>query len=206
MARCGRRRWCCDAGPCTRPEHTSNHLLVFSLDADRALVTGDHVMGWSTTVVSPPDGDMRAYMDSLAQGQRTPRRDPVADARQPGDRCGPVLDAYLAHRIEREQQVLAQVRDGLTTIEAMVAVLYADVREDLHKAAAAACSHICSSSSTTAWWPSTAPRPSSQRSRLFEAHQVGRRRLAISSDPAPSSSARPANTEVEPTSLRSWAG
>ena len=46
------------------PGHTSNHMC-FALDEEQALFTGDHVMGWSTTVVSPPDGDMRAYIDSL---------------------------------------------------------------------------------------------------------------------------------------------
>ena len=46
------------------PGHTSNHMC-YALDEERALFTGDHVMGWSTTVVSPPDGDMRAYIDSL---------------------------------------------------------------------------------------------------------------------------------------------
>ncbi len=116
------------------PGHTSNHLC-FAFDAERALFTGDHVMGWSTTVVSPPDGDMRAYIDSL---RKVAGRDdailwpthgnPVTDPQ-------PFLAAYLEHRLDREAQVLAQVRGGLTTIEAIVLVLYADVREELHKAA-----------------------------------------------------------------------
>ncbi len=46
------------------PGHTSNHMC-FALKEEKALFTGDHVMGWSTTVVTPPDGDMRAYMASL---------------------------------------------------------------------------------------------------------------------------------------------
>lgn len=116
------------------PGHTSNHLC-FSLDAEQALFTGDHVMGWSTTVVSPPDGDMRAYMDSLAKVSG--RHDAILwpTHGNPVTDVAPFLDAYLAHRIERERQVLTQVLGGLTTIEAMVAVLYADVREELHKAA-----------------------------------------------------------------------
>ena len=48
------------------PGHASNHLC-FSLPEDGALFSGDHVMGWSTTVVAPPDGDMAAYMSSLAK-------------------------------------------------------------------------------------------------------------------------------------------
>ncbi len=116
------------------PGHTSNHLC-FALDEEQALFTGDHVMGWSTTVVSPPDGDMRAYMDSLrkviARGDRTlwpTHGNPVTDP-------APFLEAYLAHRVEREEQVLAQVRAGVGTIEAIVKVLYASVREELHKPA-----------------------------------------------------------------------
>ncbi len=116
------------------PGHTSNHLC-FVLDEEQALFTGDHVMGWSTTVVSPPDGDMRAYMDSLrkviARGDRTlwpTHGNPVTDP-------APFLAAYLAHRVDREEQVLAQVRAGVDTIDAIVKVLYANVREELHKPA-----------------------------------------------------------------------
>jgi glyoxylase-like metal-dependent hydrolase (beta-lactamase superfamily II) len=85
-------------------------------------------MGWSTTVISPPDGDMRAYMDSL--GKVTGRHDEMLwpTHGNPITETQPFLVAYLAHRVEREEQVLAQLRGGATTIEAMVAVLYADVR------------------------------------------------------------------------------
>ena len=116
------------------PGHTSNHLC-FALEEDDALFTGDHVMGWSTTVIAPPDGDMAAYFDSL---RRVMTRDdrvlwpthgaPVTDP-------GPYLEAFLAHRLEREAQVLAAVRSGRTEVAEMVKLLYADVREELHKAA-----------------------------------------------------------------------
>lgn len=116
------------------PGHTSNHLC-FALDQEQALFTGDHVMGWSTTVVSPPDGDMRAYMNSLrkviARGDRTlwpTHGNPVTDP-------APFLAAYLSHREEREEQVLAQVRAGVESIDAIVKVLYANVRKELHKPA-----------------------------------------------------------------------
>lgn len=119
------------------PGHTSNHLC-FDLDAPdaaRVLFTGDHVMGWSTTVVSPPDGDMRAYIDSLRKVAA--RHDAVLwpTHGNPITAPQPFLDAYLAHRLEREAQVLAQVRGGAESIEEMVKVLYAGVREELHKAA-----------------------------------------------------------------------
>ena len=117
------------------PGHTSNHTS-FALDEERALFTGDHVMGWSTTVVSPPDGDMRAYIDSLRKVMD--RHDatlwPTHGA--PVTSPGPYLEAFLRHRLERETQILAAVRSGQCDIEGMVKTMYADVREELHKAAA----------------------------------------------------------------------
>lgn len=116
------------------PGHTSNHLC-FALAEEQALFTGDHIMGWSTTVIGPPDGDMRAYFDSLQVVRRRDDRtfwpthgSPVTDTR-------PFLDAFIAHRLDREAQVLAAVRSGQTSIPEMVKVLYAGVREELHKPA-----------------------------------------------------------------------
>lgn len=116
------------------PGHTANHMC-FALAEERALFTGDHVMGWSTTVVSPPDGDMAAYIDSM---HKVAGRDdavlypthgnPVTDP-------APFLAAYLQHRLDREQEVLAQVRAGNRLVTDIVAVLYADVRPELHRAA-----------------------------------------------------------------------
>ncbi len=117
------------------PGHTSNHTS-YAFDEERSLFTGDHIMGWSTTIVSPPDGDMRAYIDSLRKVMD--RNDaslwpthgaPVTDPK-------PFLQAFLEHRVQREAQVLAAVRSGQSDIEGMVKSMYADVREELHKAAA----------------------------------------------------------------------
>jgi glyoxylase-like metal-dependent hydrolase (beta-lactamase superfamily II) len=116
------------------PGHTSNHMC-YALEEERALFTGDHVMGWSTTVVSPPDGDMRAYIDSL---RKVIARDDVTlwpTHGAPVTSPKPFLQAFLEHRLQREAQVLDAVRSGLSDIEAMVKVMYADVREELHKAA-----------------------------------------------------------------------
>jgi glyoxylase-like metal-dependent hydrolase (beta-lactamase superfamily II) len=113
------------------PGHTSNHLC-FAFEERSALFTGDHVMGWSTTVIGPPDGDMRAYLESLRRVRD--RRDgtlwpthgaPITDP-------GPFLDAFLAHRLDREAQVLDAVRRGETTVAEMVRSLYAGVRRGLH--------------------------------------------------------------------------
>ncbi len=117
------------------PGHTSNHMC-YALDEERALFTGDHVMGWSTTVVSPPDGDMRAYIDSLRKvmGRDDASLWPTHGA--PVMSPKPFLEAFLGHRLEREAQVLGAVRSGVSDIEAMVKMMYADVREELHKPAA----------------------------------------------------------------------
>ena len=117
------------------PGHTSNHMC-FALKEENALFTGDHVMGWSTTVVTPPDGDMAQYMASLrkliARNDATlypTHGAPVTDPK-------PFLKAYLDHRLEREAQILACLRDGVSTIPEMVARMYADVDKRLHPAAA----------------------------------------------------------------------
>ena len=116
------------------PGHTSNHTC-FALEEESALFTGDHVMGWSTTVVSPPDGDMRAYVDSLrkVQGRADATLWPTHGA--PVTDPAPFLRAYLDHRLEREAQVLEMVRAGVPKIVDIVDVLYADVKPELHKPA-----------------------------------------------------------------------
>ncbi len=116
------------------PGHTSNHLAV-AMDIDRALFTGDHVMGWSTTVVSPPDGDMRAYIDSMHKV--IGRNDAVLWPTHGGPVTDPqpFLAAYLGHRLERERQIVAQIAAGNTTIPGIVKVLYANIDKRLHRPA-----------------------------------------------------------------------
>ena len=118
----------------TTPGHTSNHMCV-ALPQELALFSGDHVMGWSTTVVSPPDGDMRAYIDSLKKVQL--REDAVIWPTHGGPITNPqtFLAQYLAHRLEREEQIVGCVRDGVSTIGEIVAQLYSEVPTTLHKAA-----------------------------------------------------------------------
>lgn len=116
------------------PGHTSNHTC-WTLAEERALFTGDHVMGWSTTVVSPPDGDMAAYMESL---RRVAGRDDAVlwpTHGPPRDDGSRYVTALIEHREARERAVLDAVRSGRSTIPEIVALLYADVREELHKPA-----------------------------------------------------------------------
>lgn len=117
------------------PGHTPNHLC-FALPEESILFTGDHVMGWSTTVVSPPDGDMAAYVDSL---RKVAGRDDAVLWPTHGPPVGTPRDylAYLIeHRLERERQILSVLESGVTEVGDIVAVLYADVDPALHKPAA----------------------------------------------------------------------
>ena len=116
------------------PGHTSNHLC-FALPEENVLFPGDHVMGWSTTIVSPPDGDMGRYIASL---EKLTRR---SDARY-WPTHGPAIDnpqdhvrGLIRHRHHREEQILACLAKNITTIPAMVAEMYTEVPEFLHPAA-----------------------------------------------------------------------
>lgn len=117
------------------PGHTSNHLC-FALGQEQALFTGDHVMGWSTTVVSPPDGDMAHYIASLRKLLDRDDRVLYPTHGAPINAPKPFITQLISHRLEREAQVLACLHEGLVAIPDMVARLYADVDPRLHRAAA----------------------------------------------------------------------
>ncbi len=108
------------------PGHTSNHLC-FRLVEEDAVFTGDHIMGWSTTAIGPPDGDMAAYKRSLARF--LPPGDVRASRFWPThgppvrDTVG-LVQAYLAHRREREELILHAMERGATTIPDVVARVY----------------------------------------------------------------------------------
>ncbi len=116
------------------PGHASNHLC-YLLEQERMLFSGDHIMEGSTVVISPPDGDMQAYLASL---ERLTTLRPRLRSIAPGhghliEQPAAKIEEYVAHRLERERQVLAVVtRDGTTTIEPIVKELYAEVPEELH--------------------------------------------------------------------------
>ena len=117
------------------PGHISNHLC-FAHRESNSIFTGDHVMGWSTTIIPPPDGDMGHYLDSLRllldRGENTyypTHGAPITDPK-------PFVEALLEHRLGREQQVLALLEEAGRSIPDMVAIMYAHVEEKLHKPAA----------------------------------------------------------------------
>ena len=105
------------------PGHTSNHLC-YSLVESGALFTGDHVMAWSTSVVSPPDGDMKAYMASL--DKLYAREDRVYyPAHGPAiDKTRQLVRGMLGHRRSREAQILKLLAAGPHPIPDMVAAMY----------------------------------------------------------------------------------
>ena len=117
------------------PGHTSNHLC-FALLEENALFTGDHVMGWSTSVIAPPDGNMTAYMESL---EKLLRRNEEIYWPTHGACIRDVKNhvrAFIGHRLERERQILSCLGQGYTSIEEMVPVMYADTDRALYGAAA----------------------------------------------------------------------
>jgi len=116
------------------PGHTSNHLC-FALPDAGILFSGDHVMGWSTSVIAPPDGDMAAYMASLDKLLR--RRDAVYWPTH-----GPAITeperhvrAFVAHRREREAGIVDCLKSGAETIPQIVERLYVGLNPSLRGAA-----------------------------------------------------------------------
>jgi glyoxylase-like metal-dependent hydrolase (beta-lactamase superfamily II) len=124
--------WTFEAIP--TPGHTSNHIC-YALAEEDACFTGDHIMGWSTTVVSPPDGDMADYLASLdaIQGRNFKTLWPTHGP--PITEPGPFIDGYRAHRMERERQILAQLAAGKRRIGDMVPAMYVGVDQRLYPAA-----------------------------------------------------------------------
>ncbi len=116
------------------PGHTSNHLC-YALAEEKALFSGDHIMGWSTTVVSPPDGDMADYMASLAlmvaRDDQTyyPAHGPQVDTPQR------LARGMMGHRKQREGQIMRLLEKGVGAIPDMVTEMYKGLDVRLHGAA-----------------------------------------------------------------------
>lgn len=117
------------------PGHMSNHMCL-ALAEQGILFTGDHIMGWNTTVVSPPDGSMRDYMGSLerclARNDRTywPAHGPAINDPMP------FVRAYRTHRRMREGEILRCIETGAVTLPAMVETMYQHIPAVMHHAAA----------------------------------------------------------------------
>jgi hydroxyacylglutathione hydrolase len=117
------------------PGHTTNHA-AFALAGRDILFSGDHVMAWSTSIVAPPDGSMADYMESLDRLIAREDRLLLPGHGGPVTEPSTFLKALKAHRLRREQAVLARVQAGDQRIAEMVKVIYRDTDPKLHGAAA----------------------------------------------------------------------
>ncbi|MEC3950348.1 MBL fold metallo-hydrolase [Sphingobium sp. HWE2-09] len=117
------------------PGHTSNHLC-FALLEENSLFTGDHVMGWSTSVISPPDGDMSAYMRSMQRLLERDDRIYYPAHGEPIETPQRLVRGMMGHRKQREGQILRFLeRNGDSAIPDMVAEMYKGVDTRLYGAA-----------------------------------------------------------------------
>ena len=117
------------------PGHTSNHMC-FDLREENTLFSGDHIMGWSTSVVSPPDGHMGDYLNSLER-IKARKFDRIWPTHGPCiDNVDEFVGAYINHRLARESQIMEALKSGLTQIMPIVEKLYIDVDKRLYPAAA----------------------------------------------------------------------
>jgi glyoxylase-like metal-dependent hydrolase (beta-lactamase superfamily II) len=116
------------------PGHAPDHLC-FALVGQRTVFTGDHVMGWNTTVIAPPEGSMAKFLTSLER--LLPRHDKIFLPAHGGQVQTPqrVVKAYIMHRQWRDQTILACLEDGVSTIPRIVAKIYGDLDPDLKAAA-----------------------------------------------------------------------
>ncbi len=117
------------------PGHTSNHVC-FALEEEKVLFTGDHVMGWATSVISPPDGDLFDYLNSLrkllGRDDETywPTHGPAITNPHP------YVQGFLDHRLSRERQIVEALSAGPATIKDLVPAMYAETDKRLWRAAA----------------------------------------------------------------------
>jgi glyoxylase-like metal-dependent hydrolase (beta-lactamase superfamily II) len=117
------------------PGHLGDHLCFAWAEGD-AIFSGDMVMGWATTLISPPDGDLRAFLASLARLKARPERLYLPGHGAPLRDPQRMIAWQLAHRAEREAQIRAALADGTATIADLVGAVYPDLAEALRPAAA----------------------------------------------------------------------
>jgi glyoxylase-like metal-dependent hydrolase (beta-lactamase superfamily II) len=117
------------------PGHESGHCCFYE-PARRWLFTGDTILSTGTTVIAPPDGDMRAYMASLDRLAGLDLAVIFPGHGPPIDRPYEKIAEYVAHRRMREEQIVAAIGAGVARIPDVVARLYADVPPILHGMAA----------------------------------------------------------------------
>ncbi|MGB8816320.1 MAG: MBL fold metallo-hydrolase [Rhizobiaceae bacterium] len=117
------------------PGHAQNHMS-YALDDTKVLFSGDHVMGWATTIVAPPDGSMESYIASLET--LAVRKDKVFLPGHGGPITKPQshVRALKAHRLWREAAILERIRKGGRSLQDIVSEVYKATDPRLHGAAA----------------------------------------------------------------------
>lgn len=116
------------------PGHIASHLC-YVWKQGRAIFTGDHVMGWASTFVSPPDGDMAGYMHSLERLSAQPEKLYFPGHGDPVDDGHARVSQLHAHRLHREAQVLAGLQGGAATVHDLTVAIYHDIPKELLPAA-----------------------------------------------------------------------
>ena len=114
------------------PGHARGHLC-FHDERTGALISGDNVVGFGSVLIDPPEGDMRAYLASLKRMRELPNLSVLFGGHGPAV-ANPYkkIDEYISHRLEREELILAAVREGATTLKEIVARVYFDVSPKAH--------------------------------------------------------------------------
>lgn len=116
------------------PGHTNEHVCFLTRDGD--LFTGDTILGRGTTAIFPPDGDMSDYLASLRKlRDLAPRTIYPAHGPVRSDAVA-LIDEYLAHRLERERQIVAAMEAGAKDVDSILTAVYPDLDPRLHQAAA----------------------------------------------------------------------
>ncbi|MBI2879527.1 MAG: beta-lactamase-like protein 2 [Candidatus Rokubacteria bacterium] len=116
------------------PGHASDHLCYY-LEEEQALFTGDLILGGTTTVSPPDDGDLGEYLASLRRLLDLPIRRIYPGHGPVIEPARPTIEGYIAHRLERERQILGALGAGAETIPEIVARVYRDVDPQLHPVA-----------------------------------------------------------------------
>jgi len=114
------------------PGHARGHLC-FHDERTGALISGDNIVGYGSVLIDPPEGNMRDYLASLARMRALPQLSVLFGGHGPAI-ANPYekIDEYIAHRRQREELILAAVREGASTPKEIVARVYTDVSPKAH--------------------------------------------------------------------------
>ncbi len=114
------------------PGHARGHLCFYD-ERSGSLISGDNVVGFGSVLIDPPEGDMRAYLDSLRSMRELPNLSVLFGGHGPAV-ANPYekIDEYISHRREREEMILIALRDGFSTPKEIVARVYTDVPPKAH--------------------------------------------------------------------------